>query len=73
MEIARKYRSTPWKVYHLGHGGRGKTPKDMKILEELWYGNVTEWERVAVRMAKISESMQQPRQGQGAGSRKCLA
>lgn len=35
MEIARKYRSTPWKVYHLGHGGRGKTPKDMKILEEL--------------------------------------
>ena len=30
-----QYRSTPWKVYHLGHGGRGKTPKDMKILEEL--------------------------------------
>jgi len=24
-----------YKVYHLGHGGRGKTPKDMKILEEL--------------------------------------
>ena len=22
-------------VYHLGHGGRGKTLKDMRILEEL--------------------------------------
>ena len=51
MEIARKYRSTPWKVYHLGHGGRGKTPKDMKILEELWYGNVTPGERAWRRTA----------------------
>ena len=23
------------RVYHLGHGGRGKTLKDMRILEEL--------------------------------------
>ena len=35
IEIARKHRSTPWRVYHLGHGGRGKTLKDMRILEEL--------------------------------------
>ena len=35
VEIARKHRSTPWRVYHLGHGGRGKTLKDMRILEEL--------------------------------------
>lgn len=35
IEIARKHRSSPWRVYHLGHGGRGKTLKDMRILEEL--------------------------------------
>ena len=27
--------STQTPVYHLGHGGRGKTLKDMRILEEL--------------------------------------
>ena len=29
------YIEIAWRVYHLGHGGRGKTLKDMRILEEL--------------------------------------
>ena len=40
IEIARKHRSTPWRVYHLGHGGRGKTLKDMRILEEIGRAHV---------------------------------
>lgn len=35
IRIACKYHTTPWRVYHLGHGGFGKNKKDMKILEEL--------------------------------------
>lgn len=35
LRIARKYHTTPWRVYHLGHGGFSKNKKDMKILEEL--------------------------------------
>lgn len=32
---ARKFHTTPWKVYQLGHGGMSKNKKDIKILEEL--------------------------------------
>lgn len=32
IRIARKCRSTPWRVYHLGHGGVSKNNKDIKIL-----------------------------------------
>ena len=35
VQIARKHHSTPWRVYHLGHGGVSKSNKDIKILEEL--------------------------------------
>lgn len=35
MRIARQYRTTPWKVYRLGHGGIAKSKKDVKILQEL--------------------------------------
>lgn len=35
IRIAYKYRSTPWRVYYLGHGGKCETRKDMKILSEL--------------------------------------
>ena len=35
IQIAYKFRSTPWRVYDLGHGGRSKSKKDIKILEEL--------------------------------------
>ena len=34
VQIARKHHSTPWRVYHLGHGGVSKSNKDIKILEE---------------------------------------
>ena len=35
FRIARKFHTTPWKVYRLGHGGMSKNKKDIKILEEL--------------------------------------
>lgn len=35
FQIARKCRTTPWRVYHLGHGGTSKNKKDIKVLEEL--------------------------------------
>lgn len=35
IRIALKYWATPWRVYHLGHGGKCKSRKDMKILSEL--------------------------------------
>ena len=35
IRIAIKFRSTPWRVYNLGHGGKSKSAKDVKILEEL--------------------------------------
>ena len=35
FRIASKFRTTPWKVYRLGHGGMSKNKKDIKILEEL--------------------------------------
>ena len=34
FRIARKFHTTPWKVYRLGHGGMSKNKKDIKILEE---------------------------------------
>lgn len=40
IRIARKCRSTPWRVYHLGHGGVSKNNKDIKILEELQQNGV---------------------------------
>lgn len=43
LQIARKYRATPWRVYHLGHGGFSKSKKDIKILEELQqYGVISQ-------------------------------
>lgn len=35
IQIARKYHSTPWRVYHLGHGGVSKSKKDIMILQAL--------------------------------------
>ena len=35
VRIARRYGSTPWRVYYLGHGGRCRSLKDMQILEAL--------------------------------------
>ena len=35
VRIARRYGSTPWRVYYLGHGGRGRALKDIQILEAL--------------------------------------
>lgn len=35
IQIACKYRTTPWRVYYLGHGGKCKSGKDIKILSEL--------------------------------------
>ena len=31
FRIARKFHTTPWKVYRLGHGGMSKNKKDIKI------------------------------------------
>ena len=31
FRIARKFHTTPWKVYQLGHGGMSKNKKDIKI------------------------------------------
>ncbi len=43
LQIARKYRTTPWRVYHLGHGEFSKSKKDIKILEELQqYGVISQ-------------------------------
>ena len=35
VRIARRYGSTPWRVYYLGHGGRCRSLKDIQILEAL--------------------------------------
>ena len=35
VTIARKYHTTAWRVYRLGHGGRSRSIKDDLILEEL--------------------------------------
>lgn len=35
IRIARKYHSTPWRVYALGHGCKSKSKKDILILEAL--------------------------------------
>ncbi|MBV3833609.1 hypothetical protein NXX54_08195 [Bacteroides sp. BFG-638] len=35
IRIARQCRSTPWRVYYLGHGGISRSIKDMKILKAL--------------------------------------
>ena len=32
FRIARKFHTTPWKVYQLGHGGMSKNKKDIKII-----------------------------------------
>ncbi|WP_291596662.1 hypothetical protein [Bacteroides sp.] len=40
VRIARKYHTTPWRVYYLGHGGVSKNNKDIKILEELQQNGV---------------------------------
>ena len=31
FRIARKFHTTPWKVYQLGHGGMSKNKKDTLI------------------------------------------
>ena len=31
FRIARKFHTTPWKVYRLGHGGMSKNKKDKNI------------------------------------------
>ena len=31
FRIARKFHTTPWKVYRLGHGGMSKNKKDINI------------------------------------------
>lgn len=31
FRIARKFHTTPWKVYRLGHGGMSKNKKDTLI------------------------------------------
>ena len=31
FRIARKFHTTPWKVYQLGHGGMSKNKKDINI------------------------------------------
>lgn len=35
IRIACKFRTTPWRVYHLGHGKMSKCLKDVNILKEL--------------------------------------
>lgn len=35
LKIARKYHTTAWRVYRLGHGGRSRSTKEDLILEEL--------------------------------------
>lgn len=35
IKIARKYHSTPWKIYYLAHGGMCKSDKDAKLLHIL--------------------------------------
>ena len=37
FRIARKFHTTPWKVYRLGHGGMSKNKKDIKIRNYILY------------------------------------
>lgn len=36
FRIARKFHTTPWKVYQLGHGGMSKNKKDIGRITTIW-------------------------------------
>ena len=38
VRIARRYGSTPWRVYYLGHGGRCRSLKDMQNIGKRYSG-----------------------------------